>query len=73
MRPSRSGPYYLVIKVGACCDGVVDVVFSRLSIVDDASKEELLTGGDFADGEAWHPFTVAGTVRLEKGGQGASV
>jgi endoglucanase len=72
---------YLVIKSGACCGGSLDVTYDRVSLVNDATGEEMVINGDFGSGAGWTEWNINGTQTLDyaytantpTGGHGAAL
>ena len=58
---------YLVIKSGACCGGALDVVYDRISLVNDATGQEMIVNGDFGSGSGWTEWNINGVQTYDYG------
>jgi glucan 1,3-beta-glucosidase len=58
---------YLVIKSGACCGGGLDVVYDRISLINDATGQEMIVNGDFGSGSGWTEWNVNGVQTFDYG------
>ena len=56
--------YYLVIKFGACCDGMLDVSLDKLSLLDDMGNEIILNG-NFGSDSDWTTWNASGAPTIE--------
>ncbi len=54
---------YLLLKAGACCGGSVDVVFDKVSLIDESNGAELVVNGDFGSAAGWSSWSHAGTLQ----------
>ncbi len=56
--------YYFVIKSGASAGSNPDVSFDKISIIDSASKAEVITNGNFGSATGWTTLTISGSLNL---------
>jgi len=56
--------YYLVIKLGACCNGSLDTTVDNISLLDEYGKE-LVLNGDFGSDSDWLPWAVNAAPSLD--------
>jgi len=63
---------YLVIKSGACCGGGLDVAYDRVSLVNDATGEEMIVNGDFGSNAGWTEWNINGVQSFDYAYTGAT-
>ena len=62
---SGAKTYYLVVKTGATGNGRPDVSYDKLSLVNEASKAEMLSNGDFGSSNGWTTLNISGSLGLD--------
>jgi endoglucanase len=62
-----TGPktYYFVIKTGANAGANPDVTYDKISIVNDATKAEVINNGNFGANTGWTTLTISGSEDLD--------
>lgn len=60
-----SKTYYFVIKTGANAGANPDVVYDKISIVNDATKAELINNGNFGANTGWTTLSISGSEDLD--------
>jgi len=63
-RAAGAQTYYLVIKSGACCDGILDVTLDKLSLLDELGNEVILNG-NFGSSSHWVTWTANGSPTID--------
>lgn len=68
-----TGPktYYFVIKTGANAGANPDVTYDKISIVNDATKAEVINNGNFGANTGWTTLTISGSEDLDFNFSGA--
>jgi glucan 1,3-beta-glucosidase len=61
--PART--MYLSIKSGACCGGALDVVYDSISLVNDATGQEMIVNGGFGSNAGWSRWIINGASALD--------
>ena len=56
--------YYLVVKFGACCDGLLDISVDNISLLDDTGAE-ILINGSFGSANNWTNWNASGAPVLD--------
>jgi glucan 1,3-beta-glucosidase len=63
---------YLVIKSGACCGGALDVAYDHISLVNDATGQEMIVNGDFGSNSGWTEWNINGVQSFDYGYVGST-
>ena len=59
-----SQTYYLVIKFGACCDGMLDISVDNISLLDNTGAEYVVNG-NFGSANNWTNWNASGAPILD--------
>lgn len=66
-----SKTYYFVIKTGANAGANPDITYDKISIVNDATKAEVIKNGNFGASTDWTTLTISGSENLDFNYSGA--
>jgi glucan 1,3-beta-glucosidase len=56
--------YYLVIKFGACCDGLLDISVDNISLLDNTGAESVING-NFGSANNWTSWNASGAPIID--------
>lgn len=56
--------YYLVVKLGACCGGKLDITLDKISLLDDLGNEVILNG-NFGSQNDWTTWAASGAPKID--------
>lgn len=62
---SGTKTYYFVIKTGTISGANPDISYDKISIVNDASKAEMVNNGNFGSNTGWTNLTISGSLQFD--------